>query len=320
MHELLSANLGRGHYSYAHFRTAPYSGGGWVSACGAYDWFKHGSRAAQRPIDFLEGDTVVACVERLAHKWRGCVVQFFIDNSSFQKSGAKGRSKAHRLNDLLRELLALMIKFGFVITSTWIATEENVDADHLSRGRVDEFLRTVYERGVWTSTSVPEPMPDIGRVRVGWGVMICWSTWMMSSLSPMPIPSTTSISSSISILSISSSSTSTCGGNYDKDRFGNEDLLVPSTYLLLTSGLTMPLAKPLATPLATPLSMPDGCGGRGGGSSVLPGLASRLRRAVRSARSCATAAASTCASASRSCAAAPEYMRALLESRRSLNM
>ena len=138
VHELLSANLGRGHYSYAHFRTAPavwtdaskqarYSGGGWVSACGAYDWFKYGSRAARRPIDFLEGDTVVACVERLAHKWRGCVVQFFIDNSSFQKSGAKGRSKAHRLNDLLRELLALMIKFGFVITWTWIATEENVD-------------------------------------------------------------------------------------------------------------------------------------------------------------------------------------------------
>jgi len=176
VHELLSANLGRGHYSYAHFRTAPavwtdaskqarYSGGGWVSACGAYDWFKYGSRAARRPIDFLEGDTVVACVERLAHKWRGCVVQFFIDNSSFQKSGAKGRSKAHRLNDLLRELLALMIKFGFVITWTWIATEENVDADHLSRGRVDDFLRTVYERGVWTSTTVPEPMPDIGRVR-----------------------------------------------------------------------------------------------------------------------------------------------------------
>ena len=75
VHELLSANLG--HYSYAHFRKAVwtdaskqarYSGGGWVSACGAYDWFKYGSKAARQPIDFLEGDTVVACVERLAHK------------------------------------------------------------------------------------------------------------------------------------------------------------------------------------------------------------------------------------------------------------
>ena len=62
---------------------------------------------------------------RLAHvaKWRGCVVEFFIDNQSFQKSGAKGRSRAHRLNDLLRELFALMIHFWSVITWTWIATD-----------------------------------------------------------------------------------------------------------------------------------------------------------------------------------------------------
>ena len=124
VHALLSANLGRGYYSYAHFRPAPpvwtdaskqsrYTGGGWVSACGAYDYFKYGSRAARHPIDFLEGDTVVACVERLASRWRGCVVTFFIDNSAFMQSGKKGRSRANRLNDLLRELFGLMIKFGF---------------------------------------------------------------------------------------------------------------------------------------------------------------------------------------------------------------
>ena len=73
VHALLSANLGRGHYTYAGFRSAPpvwtdaskqarYTGGGWVSACGAYDYFKYGSRAARQPIDFLKGDTVVACV------------------------------------------------------------------------------------------------------------------------------------------------------------------------------------------------------------------------------------------------------------------
>ena len=187
VHALLSANLGRGHYSYAHFRPAPpvwtdaskqarYTGGGWVSACGAFDYFKYGSRAARQPIDFLEGDTVVACVERLAHKWRGCVVQFFIDNSAFMRSGAKGRSRAHRLNDLLRELFGLMIKFGFVIMWTWIATDDNVNADHLSRGRVAEFFRTVYETGVWTAATVPEPMPDVGRTRTlpeGRGALTC---------------------------------------------------------------------------------------------------------------------------------------------------
>ena len=176
VHALLSANLGRGHYSYAHFRPAPsvwtdaskqarYTGGGWVSACGAFDYFKYGSRAARQPIDFLEGDTVVACVERLAHKWRGCVVQFFIDNSAFMQSGAKGRSRAHRLNDLLRELFGLMIKFGFVIAWTWIATEDNVNADHLSRGRISEFFQAVYKTGAWTKATLPDPMPDLGRTR-----------------------------------------------------------------------------------------------------------------------------------------------------------
>ena len=65
-------------------------------ACGAYDWFKYGSRAARRPIDFLEGDTVVACVERLAHKWRGCVVQFFIELPEKRGQGAVEGAPAQR--------------------------------------------------------------------------------------------------------------------------------------------------------------------------------------------------------------------------------
>ena len=111
----------------------------------------------------------MVAVQRLAHKWRGCVVEFFIDNQSFQKSGAKGRSRANRLNDLLRELFALMLQFGFVITWTWIATDDNVNADHLSRGRLDDFFRTVYESGLWTEETMPTPEPDAGRVPLSRG-------------------------------------------------------------------------------------------------------------------------------------------------------
>ena len=93
-------NLGKGFYSYANFRSAPavctdaskqatFAGGGWVSACGAYDWWVYGTAAKRKMIDFLEGDTVVEAVRALAPKWRGCVVEFWIDNSAFQKSGAK---------------------------------------------------------------------------------------------------------------------------------------------------------------------------------------------------------------------------------------
>jgi hypothetical protein len=146
VHKLLSANLGRGHYSYAHFRTAPavrtdaskqarYSGGGWVSACGAFVWFKYGSRAARLPARHRRG------VRRAAGAQvglRGAVLHRQLQLPEVGGQGAV-QDAPHRLNDLLRELLALMIKFGFVITWTWIATEENVDADHLSRGRVDEY-------------------------------------------------------------------------------------------------------------------------------------------------------------------------------------
>ena len=116
-------------------------------------------------IDFLEGDTVVEAVRALAPRWRGCVVEFWIDNSAFQKSGAKGRSRAQRLNDLLRELFVLMVQYGFVIAWMWISTHDNINADHLSRGRPGDFLRTVYETGFWSADTVPQPGPMQGAKR-----------------------------------------------------------------------------------------------------------------------------------------------------------
>ena len=55
-----------------------------------------------------EGETVVATVRLLAHLWRGCIV--LIDNQAFQRSGVAGRSRAQRLNELLRELFILQIE------------------------------------------------------------------------------------------------------------------------------------------------------------------------------------------------------------------
>ena len=63
--------MGSGFFSFEHFTEGPevrsdasksraYSGGGWCSACGMYDWFRYGTSAARSLIDFLEGDTVVA--------------------------------------------------------------------------------------------------------------------------------------------------------------------------------------------------------------------------------------------------------------------
>ena len=52
-----------------------------------YDFWQYGSRAARKLIDFLEGDTVVETVRRMARRWKGCMVKFYIDNMVFEKSG-----------------------------------------------------------------------------------------------------------------------------------------------------------------------------------------------------------------------------------------
>ena len=91
VHRLLTMNMGKGFYSYANFKPAPpvqtdaskqarYVGGGWCSACGAYDWWRYGASAARKCIDFLEGDTIVEAVRALAPKWRGCIVEFYCGN------------------------------------------------------------------------------------------------------------------------------------------------------------------------------------------------------------------------------------------------
>ena len=156
--DLLRLNLGRGYYSFKDFvlghgvatdasRSRGYTGGGFVSMCGLYDFWVYGSRAARQAIDFLEGDVVVATVRRLAHRWFGMRIPFFVDNMVFEKSGEAGRSRVERLNVLLKELFMLQIIFNFIIEWFWIDTNSNLLADHLSRGREDEFLRDAHGDG-----------------------------------------------------------------------------------------------------------------------------------------------------------------------------
>ena len=148
IHDLLQLNLGCGYYSYAGFKEAPcilsdashsrkFSGGGWVSADGSYDFFVYKGRQL---IDYKEGDTVLRACEYNGPKWHGCIVPFGIDNSVIERSIAKGRSGVERLNELMRHLFIVQQKFGFVLAPFWISSEDNFLADHLSRDREDMFL------------------------------------------------------------------------------------------------------------------------------------------------------------------------------------
>ena len=100
--------MGRGYYSYANFKSAPsvwtdaskskaYTGGGFVSACGRYDfWRYNGTRAARKLVDYLEGDTVVVACARLAYLWKGCIVYIFCNNKAFQQYSSSRQSRVGR--------------------------------------------------------------------------------------------------------------------------------------------------------------------------------------------------------------------------------
>ena len=148
----LNENAGRGYYRFDDFLdggdvwtdaskgSKGPAGGGYVLDSGPYHWWYFGSAASRRPIDFLEGKTVVHCVEDNGHRWSGMIVRFHIDNSAFQASAVKGWSHAERLNELLRELLYLTVKFNCILSYEWISTHVNVLADALSRFDEELFL------------------------------------------------------------------------------------------------------------------------------------------------------------------------------------
>ena len=159
--DLLRLNMGRGYFSYDQFGRAPavwtdasksarYAGGGYVSACGAYRWWRYGSSMARQPIDFLEGDAVVLCAEDLGRGWYRCVVPIYLDNTAFERSATKGRSKAERLNELLRRLFALSLTYECIFEFHWLSTHVNKHADALSREDGEAwFLDHVYVDGIW---------------------------------------------------------------------------------------------------------------------------------------------------------------------------
>lgn len=154
--EVLEANLGRGYFSYEHFEWAPpvytdaskesrFAGGGYFSADGIYDFWEYGTADRRRHIHWLEGDAVLRAARALAPRWRGKRVPFYIDNSSFQLSFKKGRSKAAELNVILRELFLISTKFDCVFVPRWISTSDNILADALSRAQLGRFFEAAYQ-------------------------------------------------------------------------------------------------------------------------------------------------------------------------------
>ena len=155
--DLLKLNQGKGYYRFDAFGVAPmldtdasksptYSGGGYFSRCGRYRYWRYGNQASRSPIDYLEGDTVTVAVADLAHLWRKQRVPIRVDNRAFQMSAVKGWSRAERLSILIRRLFDYSLRFEFILEFEWVATDDNIYADPLSREHgLATFYKRVYE-------------------------------------------------------------------------------------------------------------------------------------------------------------------------------
>ena len=158
VHDLLKLCKGMGYYSYDLFRrigaccsdaskSRTYTGGGWHTADGEADYYVYGTSAARHLIDELEGDTVLRCCIHNGPKWKQCLVPFGIDNSAFELSSEKGRSRAPRLNDILRGMFTVQIKHQFILEPFWLSSEDNFLSDDLSRGRPGAFFARLQGSG-----------------------------------------------------------------------------------------------------------------------------------------------------------------------------
>ena len=175
-HDVLNSNMGRGYYTTDRFqpgptvysdasRSAHYSGGGWCSSWGPFDWWRYGTAASKKPIDFLEGDTMICSVESQGRMWAKKLVSYKMDNQSFQRSAVKSRSRAERLNLLLKRLFMLQIVHDCLIMFEWVASADNEMADLLSReGGIERFPEAVARRA-FVDPALLTAMPGAGRVR-----------------------------------------------------------------------------------------------------------------------------------------------------------
>ena len=144
--KLLRMNLGKGFYRLDAFQSGralalsdasksdDFCGGGYVTSGvrNCYSSFQYGGRAKRSSIMVLEGDAALKCGEDMGYLWRGLLVDFGVDNSSFKGSIAKGYTKSPQLAMICRHWFFLQVRHSFLVRWFWLSSEANLLADHLS--------------------------------------------------------------------------------------------------------------------------------------------------------------------------------------------
>jgi hypothetical protein len=91
-------------------------------------------------INILELLAIVCGCSIWGGTWKASVVLFYCDNTSVCEVIATRRSKDEIMNHLLMILHYIQIHFSFEIRIEYIKTDDNIDADDLSRQRFKRFF------------------------------------------------------------------------------------------------------------------------------------------------------------------------------------
>jgi len=95
-------------------------------------------------IKLTELAAVLFAVMAHAREWTCCVVPLYVDNDTVVGWLRRGRAKGEKklrdtANAMLRDIFAASLQHDFVLEVHWIATDDNIMADALSRGDFARF-------------------------------------------------------------------------------------------------------------------------------------------------------------------------------------
>ena len=120
------------------FTDASSQRGAYVTAQG-FRSYLFSARQRKACIAFLEMHAVAAMCDSFAPSWRHKIIPLFIDNTSSLYALLNHRSKNKRMNELLKHIFGLALRYDFVIMPTYIKSADNVMADALSRAQFSRF-------------------------------------------------------------------------------------------------------------------------------------------------------------------------------------
>jgi len=108
-------------------------------------------------IHVKEATPLVIAASIWGRQWSSLHINFETDNAAVAHAVNNGLPHNRQLRSLVRLLWLQALKYNFRFSSTYVPGVSNVDADDLSRGRINDFLTRSHKSGRSVRCVFPEP-------------------------------------------------------------------------------------------------------------------------------------------------------------------